>query len=164
MDKNLALFPRKIKDKYVMLNRIDGMNNFIMFSNSINTWREKPALLQQPRYPWEMVGIGNCGSPVETPEGWLMITHGIGPMRRYSLGAVLLDLDDPTRVIGRLKEPMLVSNESERDGYVPNVVYSCGSIVHDGELIFPYAVSDYSSSFAGIDLTELIDALKKNGI
>lgn len=158
MNKNLALFPRKIQGKYVMLSRIDGVNNYIMFSDKINLW-EKGVLLNEPINPWEFIQIGNGGSPIETPEGWLLITHGVGPMRKYCLGAMLLDLDDPTKEIGRLKEPFLIPNEEEREGYVPNVVYTCGCIVHNGELIVPYAMSDYASSFVTLPVDSLIAAL-----
>jgi len=139
-----------------MLSRIDGCNNFIMYSNNINLW-ETPIKLQDPLHPWELVQIGNCGSPIETDRGWLVITHGVGPMRRYCLGASLFKLDDPSVEIGRLKEPILVPNQDEREGYVPNVVYSCGGIINNGKLILPYGLSDYSSSFATIDLNPLLD-------
>ncbi len=161
MGKNLALFPRKIRGQYVMLSRIDGVNNFIMFSDRNTVW-EHPTLLQTPQYPWEFVKIGNCGSPLWTKEGWLMITHGVGPMRRYCIGAALLDLEDPTREIGRLKEPLLIPLEKEREGYVPNVVYSCGSIIHNEHLILPFAVSDYSTTYAVIELEALLVAIKNN--
>jgi predicted GH43/DUF377 family glycosyl hydrolase len=155
-NKNLALFPRKVNGYYTMLSRIDGCNNFIMYSNNINLW-ETPIKLQDPLHPWELVQIGNCGSPIETDRGWLVITHGVGPMRRYCLGASLFKLDDPSVEIGRLKEPLLVPNQDEREGYVPNVVYSCGGIINNGKLILPYGLSDYSSSFATIDLNPLLD-------
>jgi predicted GH43/DUF377 family glycosyl hydrolase len=158
-NKNLALFPRKINGKYAMISRIDGCNNYIMYSDKINIW-EKPILLQQPKFPWEFIQIGNCGSPVETEQGWLMITHGVGPMRRYALGASLLKLDDPTVEIGRIKEPLLVPNSEEREGYVPNVLYSCGVIVHNNKLIVPYGVSDSSTAFAEVDMDALINKLR----
>lgn len=157
-NKNLALFPRKINGKYVMISRIDGCNNYIMYSDKINIW-EKPVLLQKPKFTWEFIQIGNCGSPIETEAGWLMITHGVGPMRRYVLGASLLKLDDPEVEIGRLIEPMLIPNSDEREGYVPNVLYSCGAIVHNGKLIIPYGISDSSTGFATVDLGELINKL-----
>lgn len=159
-NKNLALFPRKINGKYVMISRIDGINNYIMFSRNINVW-EDPIKLQQPMYPWEFIQIGNCGSPVETKSGWLLITHGVGPMRKYCLGASLFDLEDPTIELGRLKEPLLLPNQNERSGYVPNVVYSCGSMVHNGSLIIPYTISDYASTFVTVPLNELIDKVLK---
>jgi len=158
-NKNLALFPRKINGKYAMLSRIDGVNNYIMYSSKINVW-ENPIKLQEPAYSWEFVQIGNCGSPIETEDGWLVITHAVGPMRRYCLGACLLQLDDPTIEIGRLEEPLLIPNPDEREGYVPNVVYSCGSIINNGQLVIPYGLSDYSSSFATVDLKALLERLK----
>jgi predicted GH43/DUF377 family glycosyl hydrolase len=158
-NKNLALFPRKVNGKYVMISRIDGCNNYIMYSDKINIW-EKPVMLQQPKFSWEFVQIGNCGSPIETPDGWIMITHGVGPMRRYVLGASLLKLDDPTVEIGRLHEPLLIPNSDEREGYVPNVLYSCGVIVHNNKLIIPYGVSDSSTAFAEVCLDELLKKLK----
>lgn len=157
-NKNLALFPRKINGKFVMMSRIDGWNNYLMFSEKLNVW-ENPILLQEPKFCWELVQIGNCGSPIETEKGWLVITHGVGPMRRYCIGAVLLDLDDPTKEIGHLIEPLIIPNNDEREGYVPNVVYSCGSIVNNGELIIPYGLSDWSSSFATVNLELLLNKL-----
>lgn len=162
-NKNLALFPRKINGKYAMLSRIDGCNNYIMYSDKINIW-ENPQLLQKPKFAWEFVQIGNCGSPIETEDGWLIISHGVGPMRKYVLGASLLKLDDPTIEIGRLKEPLLIPNSDEREGYVPNVIYSCGSIVHNNKLILPYGLSDYSSSFAEVDMSLLLKRLKEDGV
>lgn len=161
-NKNLALFPRKINGKYAMLSRIDGWNNFLMYSENINEW-EDPIKIQGPEYPWEFVQIGNCGSPIETQYGWLVITHAVGSMRRYSIGASLLDIDDPSKEIGRLKDPLIVPNPDEREGYVPNVVYSCGSIVHNGELILPYGLSDHSSGFATVNLEVLLDRLRNGG-
>jgi beta-1,2-mannobiose phosphorylase / 1,2-beta-oligomannan phosphorylase len=160
-NKGMALFPRKIKGKYAMLCRIDGVNNYIAFSDNINVWREA-SILQKPRFTWELIQIGNCGSPIETPEGWLVITHGVGPVREYVLGISLLDLENPEKEIGRLSEPLLLPNEKEREGYVPNVVYSCGSMIHGDNLIIPYAMSDYSSTYATVNLAELLTALKKS--
>jgi predicted GH43/DUF377 family glycosyl hydrolase len=157
-NKNLALFPRKIKGKYVMMSRIDGCNNYIMFSDKINIW-DNPIKLQTPVYPWEFVQIGNCGSPIETDEGWLLITHGVGAMRRYCLGVSLFDLENPEIEIGRLTEPLLIANKDEREGYVPNVVYSCGSIINNEDLIIPYGLSDYSSSFITVNLKALLNVL-----
>ncbi|GGZ33309.1 glycosidase [Echinicola pacifica] len=156
--KNLALFPQKIKGKYAMLSRIDGVNNYLMYSDRVTLWNN-PQRIQEPKYTWEFTQIGNCGSPLWTKKGWLIITHGVGPMRRYSIGASLFDLDDPSLEIGRLQEPLLIPLEKERNGYVPNVVYSCGSLIHNDSLILPYAVSDYSSTYAVIDLEELFTAL-----
>ena len=155
VNKNLALFPRKINGQYVMLSRLDGENNYIMFSEDLHLW-ESAETLQEPEYPWELIQVGNAGSPIETKEGWLVITHGVGPMRKYCLGAALYDIDNPAKQLGRLKEPLLVPNEEERHGYVPNVVYSCGSIIHNDMLVIPYAVSDYASAFATISVDELV--------
>jgi predicted GH43/DUF377 family glycosyl hydrolase len=161
LNKNLALFPKKIKGKYAMLARIDGVNNFLMYSERPTVWNN-PVIIQEPRFPWEFTHVGNCGSPIWTEEGWLVITHGVGAMRRYCIGASLFDLDDPSKEIGRLNEPLLAPREDEREGYVPNVVYSCGAIVHNNSLILPYAVSDYSSTYGVVEMAELIDALKKS--
>lgn len=162
-NKNLALFPEKINGKYAMLSRIDGWNNYIMYSKNIGLW-DDPQLLQPPKYPWEFIQIGNCGSPLKTDEGWLVITHGVGPMRRYSLGACLLDLENPSKLIAHLKQPLLVPNDDEREGYVPNVVYSCGSYINNNkDLIIPYGLSDYSASFITVDLRALLNRLKEDG-
>lgn len=158
-NKNLALFPRKINGRYAMLSRVDGCNNYLMYSDKLTVW-DKPIKLQAPEFPWEYVQIGNCGSPIETEDGWLVITHGVGPMRRYCLGASLLDLNDPSIEIGRLHEPLVMPNSDEREGYVPNVLYSCGSIIHNGELVIPYGLSDYCSSFASVKLNLLLEKLK----
>jgi len=158
VNKGLALFPRKIKGKYAMLCRLDGYNNYIAFSENLKLWREAK-LLQQPKFPWEFVQIGNGGSPIETEAGWLVITHGVGPMREYVLGASLFDIHHPEKEIGRLKNPLLIPNAKEREGYVPNVVYSCGSMVHNGYLVVPYAMSDYASTYATIHLKELLKEL-----
>ena len=157
--KGMAIFPKKINGKYAMLGRIDGVNNYLMYSSRPNEWKN-PQLIQRPEYPWEFTQIGNCGSPLWTEEGWLVITHGVGAMRRYCIGASLFDLDDPSKEIGRLPEPLLTPQEDEREGYVPNVVYSCGSIIHNNNLILPYAVSDYASTYCVVDMVELLDALK----
>ncbi|TWT85289.1 Beta-1,4-mannooligosaccharide phosphorylase [Posidoniimonas polymericola] len=157
-NKGLALFPRTINGRYVMLSRQDGENLYVMDSDNLCFWHDKRPLAK-PTNPWEFVQIGNCGSPIELDEGWLVLTHGVGPMRRYCIGAMLLDLDDPTRVIRRLTEPLLTPDENEREGYVPNVVYSCGAAVHNNELILPYAMSDYASSFATVNLDELLSAM-----
>jgi predicted GH43/DUF377 family glycosyl hydrolase len=157
----MALFPRKINGKYAILCRIDGGNNYIAYSDNINIWREA-RLIQKPKYPWELVQVGNSGSPLETEGGWLVITHGVGPMREYVLGASLYEIDNPEKEIGRLKTPLLVPNSEEREGYVPNVVYSCGSIIHNNDLIVPYAMSDYASTYASINLNELLNELKNS--
>jgi len=160
-NKGMALFPRKINGKYAMLCRIDGINNYISFSNDLNRWNDAK-LLQKPKYPWEFVQVGNCGSPIETKDGWLVITHAVGQMREYVMGASLFELDHPEIEIGRLNMPLMIPNEIEREGYVPNVIYSCGSIVHNGILCIPYAMSDYASSFATVNLEELLTELKNN--
>ena len=161
-NKGMALFPRKVNGKYGMLCRLDGFNNYIAFSNNITVWNEAK-LLQRPKFPWEFIQIGNCGSPIETPEGWLVITHGVGPMREYVLGASLFDLNNPDQEIGRLKTPLLMPNKEEREGYVPNVVYSCGSMIHNNDLIIPYAMSDYASTYATVNLRDLLNELKNSG-
>uniref|UniRef100_UPI0032162A82 glycoside hydrolase family 130 protein n=1 Tax=uncultured Draconibacterium sp. TaxID=1573823 RepID=UPI0032162A82 len=160
-NKGMALFPRKINGKYAMLCRIDGVNNYIAFSDKINVWNDAK-LIQEPRYPWEFIQIGNCGSPIETEAGWLVLTHAVGQMREYVLGASLFDLDNPAKETGRLKTPLLMPNEEEREGYVPNVVYTCGSIIHNNNVIIPYAMSDYKSTYATVDLTELLNELKNS--
>ena len=157
-NKGMALFPRRIRGQYVMLSRQDAENLYLMYSDDLHFWHTKVPLLK-PTYSWEFLQIGNCGSPIETEAGWLVISHGVGPMRKYSIGAFLLDLEDPTRVIGRLSHPLLSPDETEREGYVPNVVYSCGSLVHAGLLILPYAMSDTASSFATVPLADLLKAM-----
>ena len=129
-----------------------------MFSDNLTIW-EHAVQIQEPQSPWEFIQIGNCGPPIETEHGWLIITHGVGPMRRYCLGVSLLDLDDPAVEIGRLSEPLLIPNKEEREGYVPNVLYSCGSIIHNGKLVIPYGLSDYCSSFVTVDLKQLLEKL-----
>jgi len=158
-NKNLALFPRKINGKYAMMSRIDGCNNYLMYSDKLTVW-DNPVKLQSPKFSWEFIQIGNCGSPIETEAGWLLITHGVGPMRKYCLGASLFDLNDPSIETGRLKEPLVIPNNDEREGYVPNVLYSCGSIIHNGELIIPYGLSDYCSSFASVKIDLLLAKLQ----
>ena len=154
-NKGLALFPQKIKRKYAMLSRQDNENNLIMFSENLYSWSEMD-IVQSPVFPWEFIQLGNCGSPIKTEAGWLILSHGVGAMRRYSIGAFLLDLADPRKLIGRTKEPLISPNEDEREGYVPNVVYSCGGILHGDQLILPYAMSDSACSFATISLTNLL--------
>lgn len=159
--KGMALFPRKIGGKYVMLSRQDGENNAIMFSDNLYFWK-KSDILQTPRFPYEFFQIGNGGSPIETDEGWLVITHGVGPMRTYSLGIELLDLDDPRKIISRIDEPILVPNEYDREGYVPNVVYSCGAMIFQDELIIPYASADQRCGVATLKVSELMARLRYN--
>jgi predicted GH43/DUF377 family glycosyl hydrolase len=161
-NKGLALFPRKINGHYAMLSRQDNENMYIMFSDMLHFWYTKN-LLMRPTYPWECVQVGNCGSPIETDAGWLVLTHGVGAMRKYAIGAILLDLHDPARVIGRLREPLLSPDDNEREGYVPNVVYSCGAAIHGGQLIVPYAMSDYASGIATVGLDSVLEILLRNG-
>jgi predicted GH43/DUF377 family glycosyl hydrolase len=158
-NKGLALFPRKINGHFAMLSRQDGENIFLMYSDMLHFWYTKKIILK-PTLPWEFVQVGNCGSPIETDAGWLVISHGVGPMRKYSIGAFLLDRDDPSQLIGRLQDPLLTPNENEREGYVPNVVYSCGAVVHNGQLIIPYAMSDYATTFGTIPLEQLLSAMQ----
>jgi predicted GH43/DUF377 family glycosyl hydrolase len=157
-NKGMALFPRRIGGHYVMCSRIDGENLYIMYSDIVHFW-ETAELLQTPQQPWEFVQIGNCGSPIETSEGWLLLTHGVGPMRTYCIGAMLLDLNDPLKVIGCLDEPLITPTEKERDGYVPNVAYSCGAMIHDGRLYMPFATSDMVTRMAMVSLDSLLNRL-----
>ncbi len=158
LNKGMALFPRRINGHYAMCSRIDGENLFIMYSDIVHFW-ETAEMLNVPRRPWEFVQIGNCGSPLETPEGWLLLTHGVGPMRSYGIGAMLLDLNDPLKVIGRLDEPLISPTEKERDGYVPNVAYSCGAMIHGGRLYLPFATSDRITHMAMVSLDALLKRL-----
>jgi predicted GH43/DUF377 family glycosyl hydrolase len=157
-NKGMALFPRRIGGRYAMLSRQDDENLFIMFSDNPHHWSD-PQIILRPSEMWESVKIGNCGSPIETEAGWIVITHGVGPMRKYCIGAVLLDLHDPTQVIGRLNRPLLAPEGNEREGYVPNVVYSCGSLLHGRELILPYAMSDKASAIVSMSVDGLLKAL-----
>jgi predicted GH43/DUF377 family glycosyl hydrolase len=157
-NKGLALFPRRIGGRYVMSGRVDGESLFILHSEDVLTWNDG-APLEGPKFPWEFVQIGNCGSPIETEAGWLLLTHGVGPMRRYCIGVMLLDSNDPTKVIARLNQPLLVPAADERTGYVPNVVYSCGGLVHNGTLVIPYGISDAATGFATVPLDELLARL-----
>lgn len=157
-NKGMALFPRKIGGQYMMMGRQDGENLFLLKSDTLTHWEEGEKLLT-PHYPWELVQIGNCGPPIELDEGWLMLTHGVGAMRKYSIGAVLLDKDDPSKVLGRTREPILAAAHEDREGYVPNVVYSCGAIRHGDKLFVPYGVADSSVAFAFIDIKVLLAAM-----
>jgi len=157
-NKGMALFPRAIHGRYAMIARLDNENLYYMESDDVRFWDEAE-VLRRPVFPWEVIQIGNCGPPLETKAGWLLLTHGVGPMRQYCIGAILLDLDDPRRVIGHTTEPILVPTGKERFGYVPNVVYSCGGMIHAGKLILPYAMSDVATSIAVIDLQELLASL-----
>jgi predicted GH43/DUF377 family glycosyl hydrolase len=158
-NKGMALFPRKINGQYAMLGRQDYENLYLMYSDHLHFWHTTQLLLK-PAFPWEYVQLGNCGSPIETDAGWLVISHGVGPMRKYCIGAFLLDRDDPGKVIGRLREPLIKPDAEEREGYVPNVVYSCGSLVHEGRLVIPYAMSDYATTFATVPLAEVLGAME----
>jgi predicted GH43/DUF377 family glycosyl hydrolase len=158
-NKGMALFPRKINGLYAMLSRQDNENIYLMFSDNVHFWNQRQILLK-PIFPWELVQLGNCGSPIETDAGWLVLSHGVGPMRQYCIGAFLLDRDDPGKVIGRLREPLLKPNENEREGYVPNVVYTCGALVHRGELIIPYGLADHSTGFATVPLDDVLAAMQ----
>jgi predicted GH43/DUF377 family glycosyl hydrolase len=157
-NKGMALFPKKINGHYAMISRQDNENIYLMYSDHLHFWYTKQLILK-PTYPWEFVQLGNCGSPIETDAGWLVLSHSVGAMREYSIGAFLLDKKDPSIVIGRLEEPLLTPNENEREGYVPNVVYSCGGAIHGDELIIPYAMSDHASSIAKVSVTELLNKL-----
>jgi predicted GH43/DUF377 family glycosyl hydrolase len=157
-NKGMALFPRKIGGLYAMLGRQDQENIYVMFSDHLHFWHTSKLVLE-PKFAWEFIQLGNCGSPIETEAGWLVINHGVGAMRKYCIGAFLLDRDDPTKVIGRLPEPLIKPNTNERDAYVPNVVYSCGSLVHGPNLVIPFGISDYSTTFATIPLKQILAAM-----
>jgi len=158
-NKGMALFPRKINGSYAMISRQDNENIYLMYSDHLHFWYE-PELIMKPTYPWEFVQLGNCGSPLETEAGWLVMSHGVGAMRKYCVGAFLLDRDDPKKIIGRLPEPLLKPIGEEREGYVPNVVYSCGALIHNRELILPYAMSDYATNFATVCVDEILAAME----
>jgi predicted GH43/DUF377 family glycosyl hydrolase len=157
-NKGMALFPRKIDGRYAMIARQDNENLYLIYSDDLYRWEGGQPILK-PQFPWEFVQIGNCGSPVELEEGWLMLTHGVGPVRKYSIGAALLDKRDPSRVLARSSEPLLRPEPSEREGYVPNVVYTCGAMAHNDQLILPYAVSDTYSNFATIQISALMRSM-----
>jgi predicted GH43/DUF377 family glycosyl hydrolase len=158
-NKGMALFPRKVGGRYAMLGRQDYENIYVIFSDHLHFWNTAKIVVK-PMFPWEFVQMGNCGSPIETEKGWLVFSHGVGPMRKYCIGAFLLDRDDPRRVIGRLREPLIRPTENEREGYVPNVVYSCGSLLHGRTLVIPFAMSDYATTFATVPLDEVLDAME----
>lgn len=158
-NKGMALFPKKIRGSYCMLSRQDNENIHIMFSDQLHFWHESHVIVR-PREPWEFIQMGNCGAPIETDRGWLVLTHGVGPMRKYCIGAMLLDRMDPTRLLGRLREPLIKPEGEEREGYVPNVVYTCGALAHHGRLIIPYAISDSATTFASVSIKELLDAME----
>jgi predicted GH43/DUF377 family glycosyl hydrolase len=158
-NKGMALFPRRIGGRYAMITRQDNENLYLIYSDDLYTWGEGVAVLK-PLFSWEFVQIGNCGSPIELDEGWLLLTHGVGPMRKYSIGAVLLDKTDPSKVLARSREPLVQPELSEREGYVPNVVYTCGAMRHNDQIILPYAVSDTFSNFATIKITALLETMR----
>ena len=157
-NKGMALFPRRIDGKYAMIARQDNENLYLVYSDDLYRWEGGQAILK-PQFPWEFVQIGNCGSPIELEEGWLLLTHGVGPVRKYSIGAALLDKRDPSKVLARSSEPLLRPEPSEREGYVPNVVYTCGAMAHKDQIILPYAVSDTFSNFATIKISALMQAM-----
>ncbi len=157
-NKGMALFPERINGKFAAISRQDGESLFFMTSDSPFEWQEAEKI-RVPEMPWETVKIGNCGSPIKTEAGWLLLTHGVGPLRKYVIGVYLLDLEDPRKIIGLLDEPLLSPNDAEREGYVPNVVYSCGGMLHNDELILPYAYSDSGAGFATIPVQKLLSAL-----
>ncbi len=159
-NKGMAMFPRKINGQYAMLARQDNESIYLSFSDNVHFWNDRKLLLK-PVYPWEMIQIGNCGSPIETDAGWLVLSHGVGPLRKYCIGAFLLDRNDPGKVIGRLREPLLQPNENEREGYVPNVVYTCGALLHGRELIIPYAMADHATGFATVAVDEVLSAMSR---
>jgi predicted GH43/DUF377 family glycosyl hydrolase len=157
-NKGMALFPRRIAGRYAALSRWDRESNAIGYSDDSHRWSEA-VTVQAPDRPWELIQLGNCGSPIETPAGWLVLTHGVGPMREYAIGAILLDLDEPERLIGALSEPLLIADDSEREGYVPNVVYSCGSMLHGETVVLPYGCGDSSVRIATVNLSRLLGQL-----
>lgn len=157
-NKGMAIFPRKIGGQYAMLSRQDNESIYIMYSDNIHFWNDRTVILK-PEFSWELIQIGNCGSPIETDAGWLVLSHGVGPLRKYCIGAFLLDREDPTKVIGRLRDPLLGPDQNEREGYVPNVVYTCGSLLHNGELIIPYGLADHATTFATVSVNELLAAM-----
>jgi predicted GH43/DUF377 family glycosyl hydrolase len=157
--KGLALFPRQIGGRFAALSRHDRERNSVAFSDSLDHWGTS-AVVQVPRWHWELVQLGNCGSPIETEEGWLVLTHGVGPMRTYSIGALLLDLGDPTQVLAATTTPVLTPDDDEQDGYVPNVVYTCGALLHGDALVIPYAIGDRSISVASISCAELVSSMR----
>ncbi len=159
LGKGLALFPRRIGDRYAALSRHDRERNSVAFSERADHWG-RSATVQVPRWDWEMLQLGNCGSPIETDEGWLVLTHGVGPMRTYSIGALLLDLEDPTQVLAATTEPLLTPDPDEQDGYVPNVVYTCGALLHGDALVIPYAIGDRSISVASVSCAELLGSMQ----
>ncbi|WP_318656107.1 glycoside hydrolase family 130 protein [Qipengyuania atrilutea] len=158
-NKGMALFPEKVGGKYSMIGRQDGKNLYLLKSDELDCWDDEGVLLMEPKYPWEFIQIGNCGSPIRTDHGWLVFTHGVGAMRKYSLGCALLDLDDPSKMIGRVDEPVLTAENSDRSGYVPNVVYTCGAMRVGEQLLVPYGISDSAVGFASVSISDLIERM-----
>lgn len=159
-NKGMALFPEKIGGRYAMIGRQDGKNLYFLQSDRLDRWDEEGTLLMEPKFPWEFIQIGNCGSPIRTEHGWLMFTHGVGAMRKYALGCALLDLADPSKVIGRVAEPVLTAVDADRAGYVPNVVYTCGVLKVGGQLLVPYGISDSAVGFASVEVERLIALMR----
>jgi predicted GH43/DUF377 family glycosyl hydrolase len=157
-NKGIALFPRKVGGRYLSIGRQDGENLYLLSTDDLTHWDDGQLILK-PEYPWEFVQIGNCGPPIEIDEGWLLLTHGVGAMRKYSIGAALLDKDDPSKVIGRTQQPILAAADQDREGYVPNVVYTCGAMRHGDKLFMPYGIADSSVGFAFVDIAELLKAM-----
>jgi predicted GH43/DUF377 family glycosyl hydrolase len=159
-NKGMALFPKKVGGYYMMVGRQDGKNLYLLRSRRIDRWDSEGVLLMEPKYPWEFIQIGNCGSPIQTEHGWLLFTHGVGAMRKYALGCALLDLDDPSKVIGRTKEPVLTAENADRSGYVPNVVYTCGALKVEQRLFIPYGISDSSVGVATVEIDALLQLMR----
>jgi predicted GH43/DUF377 family glycosyl hydrolase len=157
-NKGMALFPRKIGGKFAMIGRQDNENLYLIYSDDLYSWSGGTAILK-PKFPWEFVQIGNCGSPIELDEGWLLLTHGVGPLRKYAIGAALLDKNDPSKVLARSRDPLVRPDPSEREGYVPNVVYTCGALRHNDQIVLPYAVSDTFSNFATLKISALLQTM-----
>ena len=158
-NKGMALFPEKVGGYYTMVGRQDGKNLYLLRSRRIDRWDSEGVLMMEPRYPWEFIQIGNCGSPIKTDAGWLLFTHGVGAMRKYALGCALLDLDDPSRLIARTSEPVLTAEDADRSGYVPNVVYTCGALRVGEQLLIPYGISDSSVGFANVSIDDLLKTM-----
>jgi predicted GH43/DUF377 family glycosyl hydrolase len=158
-NKGMALFPEKLEGQYAMIGRQDGKNLYLLQSDRIDRWDSEGVFVMGPKYPWEFLQIGNCGSPIRTEHGWLLFTHGVGAMRKYALGCVLLDLDDPSKVIGRVSQPILTAEEADRSGYVPNVIYTCGVLQVGEHLIVPYGISDSSVGFATVEISALLQLM-----
>ncbi len=157
--KGLALFPRRVGGRFVAMSRADRETNSIAYSDDLRCW-DSATTIQTPRRPWEALQLGNCGSPIETPAGWLVLTHGVGPMRTYSIAAILLDLHEPHRVLGSLEQPLLTPPADRPGGYVPNVVYTCGALAVGDLLMIPYGIGDRTIAVATLSLSALLDAMQ----